>query len=430
MSIFKEFPMEKLEFNIPSAIAHSYFTYLDNIIHLKEKEINYFYSLLYLFRENIKDESKAKIFTKTGKNKHVVSDNFKNITVRIELSEFNNLGIVSKSTYRDLKVFIKILKNLEIVINILGKDKRFDIKSIKIMENSRIENNILHLTLNEEFLLLFLHTEKYFINVDLNILFKISGYKSKKLYLFIKDYSKFKNKCIKISKENLENLIGKIPANNIFEKNIENINYIIWQEENISDLKIDYLEISGNKLKKYKFIFENLVNTVNTKKSNNETASKVKNEINTEVMEKAEKILQKCKSKGMTIENENAYKMKIYNNEIKQYELSDSEQEINDWIEDVKSDYINSININNSEIPFITIQNKISNLPIYIDNKFKLTNGYEFFTNTPVETLQTINNWIENDEIKIVIHNLDGYPKEYGKFCLLSESELRRKGRI
>lgn len=422
--------MEKLEFNIPSAIAHSYFTYLDNIIHLKEKEINYFYSLLYLFRENIKDESKAKIFTKTGKNKHVVSDNFKNITVRIELSEFNNLGIVSKSTYRDLKVFIKILKNLEIVINILGKDKRFDIKSIKIMENSRIENNILHLTLNEEFLLLFLHTEKYFINVDLNILFKISGYKSKKLYLFIKDYSKFKNKCIKISKENLENLIGKIPANNIFEKNIENINYIIWQEENISDLKIDYLEISGNKLKKYKFIFENLVNTVNTKKSNNETASKVKNEINTEVMEKAEKILQKCKSKGMTIENENAYKMKIYNNEIKQYELSDSEQEINDWIEDVKSDYINSININNSEIPFITIQNKISNLPIYIDNKFKLTNGYEFFTNTPVETLQTINNWIENDEIKIVIHNLDGYPKEYGKFCLLSESELRRKGRI
>ena len=96
----------------------------------------------------------------------------------------------------------------------------------------------------------------------------------------------------------------------------------------------------------------------------------------------------------------------------------------------VKSDYINSININNSEIPFITIQNKISNLPIYIDNKFKLTNGYEFFTNTPVETLQTINNWIENDEIKIVIHNLDGYPKEYGKFCLLSESELRRKGRI
>ena len=422
--------MEKLEFNIPSAIAHSYFTYLDNIIHLKEKEINYFYSLLYLFRENIKDESKAKIFTKTGKNKHVVSDNFKNITVRIELSEFNNLGSVSKSTYRDLKVFIKILKNLEIVINILGKDKRFDIKSIKIMENSRIENNILHLTLNEEFLLLFLHTEKYFINVDLNILFKISGYKSKKLYLFIKDYSKFKNKCIKISKENLENLIGKIPANNIFEKNIENINYIIWQEENISDLKIDYLEISGNKLKKYKFIFENLVNTVNTKKSNNETASKVKNEINTEVMEKAEKILQKCKSKGMTIENENAYKMKIYNNEIKQYELSDSEQEINDWIEDVKSDYINSININNSEIPFITIQNKISNLPIYIDNKFKLTNGYEFFTNTPVETLQTINNWIENDEIKIVIHNLDGYPKEYGKFCLLSESELRRKGRI
>ena len=422
--------MEKLEFNIPSAIAHSYFTYLDNIIHLKEKEINYFYSLLYLFRENIKDESKAKIFTKTGKNKHVVSDNFKNITVRIELSEFNNLGIVSKSTYRDLKVFIKILKNLEIVINILGKDKRFDIKSIKIMENSRIENNILHLTLNEEFLLLFLHTEKYFINVDLNILFKISGYKSKKLYLFIKDYSKLKNKCIKISKENLENLIGKIPANNIFEKNIENINYIIWQEENISDLKIDYLEISGNKLKKYKFIFENLVNTVNTKKSNNETASKVKNEINTEVMEKAEKILQKCKSKGMTIENENAYKMKIYNNEIKQYELSDSEQEINDWIEDVKSDYINSININNSEIPFITIQNKISNLPIYIDNKFKLTNGYEFFTNTPVETLQTINNWIENDEIKIVIHNLDGYPKEYGKFCLLSESELRRKGKI
>lgn len=422
--------MQKLEFNIPSAIAHSYFTHEGKTIHLKEKEINYFYSLLYLFRENLKDESKAKIFTKTEEKQLVISDNFRNIPVRIELSEFNNLGVVSKSTYIDLKAFIEILENLEIVINILGKDKEYEIKSIKIIEDSCIKNNILHLTLNEEFLLLFLHTEKYFINVDLNILFKISGYKSKKLYLFIKDYSKLKNKCIKISKENLENLIAKIPAKNRFNIDIENINSIIWQEENISDLKIDYPEISGNKLKKYVFTFENLVKTNNTKKSNNETASKVKNEINTEVMEKAEKILQKSKSKGMNIENENAYKMKIYNNEIKQYELSDSEQRLNKWIEDVKSDYIDSIDINNSKIPFITIQNKISNFPIYIDNKFKLTNSLDIFTDTPDETLQTINDWIDSGEIKIVIEYLVGYPQELGKFCLLSETVLRNKGKI
>lgn len=225
-------------------------------------------------------------------------------------------------------------------------------------------------------------------------------------------------------------MIAKIPAKNRFNIDIENINSIIWQEENISDLKIDYPEISGNKLKKYVFKFENLVKTNNTKKSNNETASKVKNEINSEVMEKAEKILQKSKSKGMNIENENAYKMKIYNNEIKQYELSDSEQRLNKWIEEVKSDYIDSIDINNSKIPFITIQNKISNFPIYIDNKFKLTNSLDIFTDTPDETLQTINDWIDNGGIKIVIEYSDGYSKELGKFCLLTDSELRKKGRI
>jgi hypothetical protein len=422
--------MEKLEFNIPSAIAHSYFTHEGKTIHLKEKEINYFYSLLYLFRENLKDESKAKIFTKTEEKQLVISDNFKNIPVRIELSEFNNLGVVLKSTYIDLKAFIEILENLEIVINILGKDKKYEIKSIKIIEDFYIKNNILHLTLNEEFLLLFLHTEKYFINVDLNILFKISGYKSKKLYLFIKDYSKLKNKCIKISKENLENLIGKIPAKNRFNTNIENINSIIWQEENISDLKIDYPEISGNKLKKYVFTFENLVKTNNTKKSNNKTASKVENEINTEVMEKAEKILEKCKSKGMNIENENAYKMKIYNNEIKQYELSDSEQEIDSWIKGMNAKHINSINRNNPNIPFITIKNEISNYSIYIDNEFKLTDSFDYFTKNSDETLNMLWKWIDNGEIKIVIEYLVGYPKEYGKLCLLTDSELRKKGKI
>ncbi len=173
--------MEKLEFNIPSAIAHSYFTLCGKTVHLKEKEINYFYSLLYLFRENMKSDSKVKIFTKDEEKKLKVSDNFKNCQVKIELSDFNNLGVVSNGTYKDLKVFIELLEELEIVINILNKDKRFDIKSIKIIENFHIDNNVLSLTLNEEFLFLILHTEKYFMMIDLNILFKISGYKSKKL---------------------------------------------------------------------------------------------------------------------------------------------------------------------------------------------------------------------------------------------------------
>lgn len=331
--------MEKI-LNIPTAISHSCFTFFGEIIHLKEKELNYFYSLLYLYRENIKDESKKKIFTKIG-NKHTLNEAFETIPVRIELSQFDSLGVVHNKTYKDLKHFIIKLNNRRIVINILGKDKRLDIKPLKMIEEYRIEDNVLYLKLTEEFLRLFLHTEKYYMSVNLNLLFRIKGYKSKRLYLMVKDYKNYKNECIKITQENFEKIIGRIPSKETIQTVIDGINTVMVDNDknNISDIKIEYPSVEGNKIKKYEFKFRDL-----SKSNPIPSIKKPKTVINTEIMEKTQKKIQKMKEKGKKFDNEAGYIQTVYKKEVEIYEKSiqisepkpktDTELLIDKWIED------------------------------------------------------------------------------------------------
>jgi hypothetical protein len=83
-----------------------------------------------------------------------------------------------------MQAFSRHLKEVYMIKFLLSSDyKRLDIQPIKMIKEFEkefdIEDNILYLTLNEDFLFLFLHTEKYFMKVDLNIPFKMSSYKSK-----------------------------------------------------------------------------------------------------------------------------------------------------------------------------------------------------------------------------------------------------------
>lgn len=423
--------MENLYFNIPTVISHSYFILSNEVVHMSEKEINYFYSLLYLFRENMKDESKVKIFVKNGK-KHSVSDDFENITVRIELSQFNDLGVVSNNTYEDLKNFIQKLQNREIVINSLGKDKRLDIQPLKMIEEYEIDKNILYLTLNDDFLFLFLHTQKYYMKVDLNILFKIKGYKSKKLYLFIKDYSLFKNKCIKISKENLENLIGKIPSKNRFQKDIENVNTVIYKDKNknkdisdsdenkdknISDLDIEYPTIIGRKLKKYEFKFKDLVKKETDKDSDS------KKEIPKEIKEAVDKRIERKIKKGEQIDNLDGYKQKSYQSEMKKLqpkEKTDIEIKIDNFIDEEKSKH--HIDISKGGNPKIII-----NGMWWINNSYLIKNPFgEKLTQNPTETLEKI----ENGSLVFTVEYSNGYSDDMKKMYFLTDSELRKRGLV
>lgn len=400
--------MEEYKLNIPSVISHSYFTLLGKKTHLDEKEVNYFYSLLYLFRKNIIDESKVKIFNKIGKDKMEINEEFENFTVKIELVEFDDMGVVSNNSYGDLKTFFKKLKNREMVINILGKDKTIDTQSIRLIESFKIKDNILHIQFTEELVYLILHTTDYFMKVDLNLLFKIKGYKSKKLYLFIKDYSLFGNECIKISKENLENLIGRIPTKKRFEIDIENTYKIktIVKKEAVcinSDLKIEYPAVTGRKLKKYEFRFKNLIEKNTDKESDEKQSSIPIEEIAQNVKDDVDKRIDEKIKSGKKIKNLEGYKYKSYQTENEKRKPKGSEESIA-WLENFVNSKINilkeDLEFEDNKYYYFGINYKQYPTPLHIDNNYCIFNSLGDVSTTNVdETIKYIEDLIKNKKI-------------------------------
>jgi hypothetical protein len=108
---------------------------------------------------------------------------------------------------------------------------------------------------------------------------------------------------------------------------------------------------------------------------------------------------------------------------------SDVEKRLDSWIKNLKSE-ICDIDISSKQIPMVVLKNSITNLPIYIDNEYRLRDIFTVFTNTPSKTMDTINKWIENDEFTYDVMMMDGYSKPFEKVCLLSEEELKRRGMI
>ena len=324
--------MSENKLYIPTVISHSYFTLNGDATHIKEKEINYFYSLLYLFRNNIQKQSKVTLFLQKDQKSKMLNPEFKNFEVKIELLEFDDLGIVNNFTYTELKVFIEILSMMKININILKKNKSHNIKSIDIIGEFKFDkDNILHIKFTDNFVNLFLHTENYFKEVDLDLLIKINGYKSKRLYLAIKDYSTYKNQCVILSKEELTNIIGRIPSPKVFKDVVNSINEITT----INDLKVEYPTASGRKLKEYRFEYEDLVKK-NTSKS--KRTIKSKEEIPKEIKDVVDKRIEKKIQNGEKIDDLDGYKQTSYKNELEKLspqplrEKSDDDLKVEEWI--------------------------------------------------------------------------------------------------
>lgn len=101
-------------------------------------------------------------------------------------------------------------------------------------------------------------------------------------------------------------------------------------------------------------------------------------------------------------------------------------QIIDDWIEDKKKelDYDTEL----KEIPYIGLvyENKPSN---YINDDYKLTDIFDIYTNTPSETVDKISEMLSDGwEVKIIYNS--GFTSELSKVCLLSKTELKRRGKI
>lgn len=397
--------------HIPSVISQSCFTNTKgDVVDLKRYEIDYFYLLLFLYREELLKQT-PNLLLRDG-NRYYFNELIPYKSVKIELYEFHQYGVVDNYKYDELKIFIDNLSKLSINTNLLRKNKDKDIETIKVIDTHSWNSTLLTLNFTKEFVKELIGVEKFFMEVDLTFLFNLNGEKSKSLYLVLKDYSKIGNK--NFTKDKLSLLIGKIPQKDRFEKIRDEIN-------EVTDIKISY-DVVGVKKKDYKF---KINYKINLKTSSKSKTSKSKDEINTEVMEKSKKKLQQMKDKGVKIENEDGYLKTIYYGEMEKITPSYTQKRLDTWIEECKKEYL--IDKTNSKIPFIGITN--GNNEIFINDDYLLTNSLDYYSKNPTETIVEMNNKLQNGyEIGVIY--LDRFPSSFSKVCYLTSNELRKRGLI
>ena len=311
--------MAQYELHIPSAISQSCF-YQDDVITIpKPNEFNYFIALLYLYRTNlIEQNSGTNIFIEDGekltakqKPKQMLNPDFNQFTVQIELSEFDNMGVVSNNDYTLLKTYLEDKLDLQYIeIDILGTKKLTDDTRIAIIDTLTIgSNNILEITFTIEFVKMILHCEKYWMNVNLKNVFDITGHKAQKLYLLVKDYSTHPDKYVQVSSKQLEMMIGEIPQKQTRDNLCQTIS-------DNTDMKISIGKPIGNKLKKYKINFSE-------KKSKNTTPQK-----DEKLWAEAQAETTSWIKKGNVVMNEVGYATTIYNNKVKKQKDQPNQNEL------------------------------------------------------------------------------------------------------
>jgi len=402
---------------VPTTISHSSFKDNKNkTIHLSEKEINYFYSLLYLYRENlINDNKKDSVFIKSDKKENIINPTFTNFKVKIDLVEFNNLEIVGNYGYADLEKLLLKLYQIRIEVNIFGKNRDVKSKIIDMIKDISLdEKNTLLIEFTTEFAKMILHTKKYFIEVDLDILFCISGYKSKKIYLILKDYCNLAKKNIILSKSELSEIIGLVPQKNKFNEVLKNINFTHNKKESnvktdIEICKVDknkedyYLEHGNKKVKDYQFYFKNLSKPKVTEK----VKPKLKPTVNKELMNTAKKEMKKVKSQGTIIKNEEAYLNTAYTNLVeknKPYEKTDSDVELEYYINESTALLKVDEEINYTKKNYLMLS--VGNNDYFIQNDYTLLNRFER-NNTTKDSTETLE-FINNNNIKIDMFTAQG----------------------
>ncbi len=225
--------MESLIFNVPSEISQSFFKYTDtddgngDAYDLEETEINYFYALLYIYREKLLDQT-DNLLIEEEDGKYRFDETVKCEPVTFALKEFSEMwvdkdrkkcgvkdkkdcgdddrnncsvkdgkkcGVVTDGQYEDIRPFFNKLKEMSIVVNVLRKDKDMPITKIKMVESlswGKMKKSEPYFTLNftKEFRKLFMLPEQLFKKVDLKTVFTLRGKNQKLLYLLFKDYSR------------------------------------------------------------------------------------------------------------------------------------------------------------------------------------------------------------------------------------------------
>jgi len=314
--------MAQYELHIPSAISQSCFYQDGEIRTPKPNEFNYFIALLYLYRTNlIEQNSGTNIFIEDGEKltskqnpKQMLNPDFNQFTVQIELSEFDNMGVVSNNDYTLLKTYLEDKLDLQYIeIDILGTKKLTDNTRIAIIDTLTIDNdNILEITFTTEFVKMILHCEKYWMNVNLENVFDLTSHKAQKLYLLVKDYSTHPDKCVQVSSKQLEMIIGEIPQKQTRDNLCKTIS-------DNTDMKISIGKPIGNKLKKYKINFSENKNAKKQTKSKQKPKSKPKpKEIDENLLATARAKTEASIKKGNIVNDKEVFTWSIYHKLVKE----------------------------------------------------------------------------------------------------------------
>ncbi len=378
--------MENPILYLPSIVSQSCFTDAGGeMVDLKKIEIDYFYLMLFLYTKELLSET-PNLLIKDGK-RYYFDESIPYKSVEIELSDFHKYGVVQNHKYENLKLFIENLSKLFINTNILRKNKDKDIETIKVIDTHSWDSTLLTISFTKKFVKELIGVKDFFMKVDLTNLFELGGTKSKSIYLLLKDYSNSGNKNIK--SDELKLLIGNIPQKSTFDKIINEIN-------EKTDIKISYT-VEGIRKKVYKFTI---------RRKSNPKSKNTKKEIDTEVMDKSKKRLQKMKQKGVKIQDEEAYVHGIYNNEMKKQnpiprEKTDSDIELENFI----AESMAFLNLN-EEIDYKKknyLMLSVGNQDFFIQNDYRLLSKFKIYdmkteTNNSSETLEFIyNNKVERN---------------------------------
>ena len=83
-----------------------------------------------------------------------------------------------------------------------------------------------------------------------------------------------------------------------------------------------------------------------------------------------------------------------------------------------------------NEIPMVAIWNKISEMPMHIDDEYRLADPFNIYTKNSVETLNKIIEWFDTNTLKWTLEKRDSYSKKASKMCLLTDQQLKQRNLI
>ncbi|MEA2019223.1 MAG: hypothetical protein U9N59_12315 [Campylobacterota bacterium] len=183
--------VEKIELNIPSVFAHGVFRKDGKDVLLSKKGIEYYYSLIWLVRNELLAQN-PNILKKKKKGGYKINNKIK-WNSNLDINMYDILNVINpnhKSDFTALKNFIPILNDLWIEINVLNKVKTKASRTIKVVDNVSINNTNKKVSIkfNTDFIKYFMHNKSSFRKVILNHMFILDGFKDKMLYLVIGDY--------------------------------------------------------------------------------------------------------------------------------------------------------------------------------------------------------------------------------------------------